>query len=607
VEAQLTDEQLKEAMRIALEEGDIESADEIGNTLLDREDSAPVEQAPTAKKREPMGILTSPTKFTEGLAEGYKKGIPAAAELALSGITAGALELGSGIAGLTAYALSGGDMDYAADRTRKWQEKMYQPRGEDAQTIIETIAPPLSRADTKITNFAEQKAGGDPLKATAIKTMIYGGADALAAIFPLAKPIKDVAKLKGLQRQIMQDARRLGINLDADDFTNDVIRASKEFGSTQRGAASEEYVQALRRAEYLARLKKNSKYLEAYNTDLKVNTSMMRNLGKELVDENNPDSLAFKYDLTGKDMKRVRETLNSMKHGYFSGKNKIALFKRVESFRQQLRKKINSAKSSEKAALIQIKAALDDRLNVEFNKAMMNQGDSALTGSPESFNVFNEARQLAKEHAWFNDNKVISDLIRQDTTAEQFSTWLIGASSSGAKKQAGAVVKKIKQLLGDDHPAIEAIRTDFTYELMAPLFKEKPNFQQFINNYDLMLRNNHSLVKELGLLDTDITTLEKFAKTARYLPEGGNFYSIEELTKAFSQIAVGHGVAKGAARVKFMTKVLKLLTGQSALTEKEILRSLTNSYLDEPIILSNSPAAAGVMAAATVSGIVDEN
>jgi hypothetical protein len=56
-----------------------------------------------------------------------------------------------------------------------------------------------------------------------------------------------------------------------------------------------------------------------------------------------------------------------------------------------------------------------------------------------------------------------------------------------------------------------------------------------------------------------------------------------------------------------MTKVLKLLTGQSALTEKEILRSLTNSYLDEPIILSNSPAAAGGMAAATVSGIVDEN
>lgn len=554
----------------------------------------------------PSGMLASPTRFTEGMAEGFKRGIVGAADLALTGITAGAAEIASGYAGLIALGLSGGDVDYAAERVRKWQDALTRDlKSDDAKEIIQKIAPTMSKADTAITNFAEEKSNGNPAAATAIKTLIYGGLDIAGAIIPLARPLKDISKIKLAQQKIIRDAKRLGININLEDFADDVVRVAGEIGSSERGAMAGEYVQALRNAEYMARLKKNSKYLEAMDADLNVETTFMRDLQTELLDPNNSNSLLFKYDLD--DMPKVVNALNKMDKGFFSAKNVTAEFKRVEGFRKQLNAKIKSAKGSEKVALIDMKNTLDAKITTEFNNAMLKNGQSALSGDPIALETWLDARKLAQQHAWFNENRVISDLIKKGATGEQVSTWVIGASASGGKKQAAMVINKIKDLLGENHPAIDAIRQDFIYEVMKPLLQNDPNLKTFLNRYSVMMRENHSVVDALGIRKSDAEVIRKFATVAQHLPKSGQFYSLREVIQAFSQVAVGHEVAQGAARVKLSTRILNMLGGVDQITEGEILRALDNVYLNEPIIPSNSAVAAGVTAAAAISGSMDEN
>lgn len=580
---------------------------EIVNKASDPEEGAVTTVTKVTEEEPDTSLAGFVRRNSQDRIDNLNMGVIGAIDLAATGVISGGAEIASGMAGLVALALNKGDVDYSVERINKWQEFLSAgPFTESGQRLIEKVAPPLSRADAAITDFAEEKSGGSPVVATAIKTLIYTGLDVAAAAAPLAKPIKDISKIRSVQRQIMRDANRLGINIKLEDFTDDVLRAAGEIGSSQRGQMAEEYVKALRNAEYVARLKKNSKYMEAGQTNLNVETSMVRKLKRKLLDPNDQGSLVFNYDLTGKEMLPVREALDLMDKNYFSPDKIATNYKRVEGFRKQLNRKISSANGEAKSALIKIKNTLDDQLTIEFNNAMIQNGRSALSGDTAALQAWVDARKLNQEWAWFKETKVIADLISKEATPEQVSTWVIGTTVSGGKKQAGMVINKIKELLGDGHPAIDAIRQDFTYELMSPLLQNEPNLRQFVKNYDTMMRNNHTVVDALGITKSDAETLRKFAQVAQHLPPEGQFYTVRELIRAFSQIAVGHEVAQGAARVKFSTKVLNALAGQDAVTKTEILRALDNVYLGEAIIPSDTAVAAGVMTGAAISGTMDE-
>ncbi|MHC4266812.1 MAG: hypothetical protein ACYSUK_12915, partial [Planctomycetota bacterium] len=498
-------------------------------------------------------------------------------------------EIVSGYAGLISLALTG-DFDYAAERTEAWQRAlMGGPYSEGGKSVIEAVTPALSKADASVTNWSEDKAGGNPELATAIKTGIWGAADIIAAAIPGAKTLLSSRKLIKLRKQVIKEADRLGIKLKMSDFRDEVANAARTVGSESPGEASVEYIAALRAAERRAAQNKKSKYRAARETDLYIETAPIRNLGDDIarrLDEGG-------FDLDAEDMRVVRRSLddfNNTSLGLGRGQNMAVHFSKVEKLRKRINRRINGAEGPAKASLIQIKRGLDDYLTEQFNISAMDAGgrirQSALSGDIKGFTAYKAARRSAAEHGWFSENKVIADMIKKDTTPEQVSQWLFGASALGAKKEAGMVVKKLKQLLGEDHPSINAIRADFVYHLVEPLFKETPNFRVFQNTLDAVSRKNKTLFNELGLAEADVKILADYAKVARHIPESGHLYSFEEVIQTVARLTVGHSVAKGAARVTFATKMMNYVAGADvgeAMTKKAFLDAVVNVRYGEPI------------------------
>ena len=549
-------------------------------------------------------------------------------DIALMGAQAGAAEILSGYGGLIALAYTG-DNDYAKNRVDAWQGFLSRgPWSEGGEKILEALAPPLSKAEMAITDFAEKRSKDDegnidPEVATAIKTGILGSIDLVAAVVPGGKAILANAKLFAMRKSIVAEARRLGIDMHLDHFADDVADAAKMIGSESAGEAATEYVTAIRNAEYLARLKKNSLYMQGLDEKLFVSTSPVRKMGAELARDLDQD-----FDLTlPKDggqvgmnlVMRSLDDMHSRRLGFGSGQTLAVHFNQFERLRKRLNWRIrdtakNPKAASANAALTRIKNTMDDWMTAEFNKAAMANGQAmtsgnALSGDVQGFTTYLEARKAATEHAWFNETKVIADLIKKDASVDQAAQWLIGASAMG-KRGGAAVVERLNTVLGKDSAAMSALREDFIFNLTEPILKPSPthaDYTRFINNYERVLKKNKPLADALGLQQSDVAILADYALVARQLPESGHFYSAREVVSTIARLGVGHGVAKGAARVTFATKVLNYMGRIDKVTEKQITGAVIDSRFDQPLVPKGTPVYTALMAGAALTGLNEDD
>jgi hypothetical protein len=542
------------------------------------------------------------------------------ADVALSGVAAGVGEVLSGFGGLMALALSG-DPDYAKKRVESWQNVFnIGPYSEGGEHILNKIAPSMSKADMAVNDFAEEKATDeegniDPLIASFIKAGIWTSLDIAAAVVPGGKALKGNFNLYKMRKQVIAEANRLGIDIHLDSFADDLADAAKMIGSESAGEAAMEYVTALRNAEYRAMVKKNSLYAAALDEKLFVSPSPIRKMGVELTRE-----LDELYDLDGPQhgMAMVRRSLDDMhsrKLGFGSGQNLAVHFNQFEKLRKRVNSRITDTSGNKKfasanSALIRIKNRMDDWMTTEFNKAMIENGKvisegGVLSGDAAGFQAYLDARKANVEFEWFNETKIIADMIKKDASVDQVAQWLVGAASTG-KRGATTVVNKMKKLLGEDHPAIAAVREDFVFNITYPLLKHPPNFLQFMDNYDRVLRKNKPLSDALGLQSSDVAILADYALVASKLPPSGKFYSGRELVQTIARLGVGHGVAKGAARVTFTTKVLNAVGRIDAVTEKQITAAMVDARFGQPFIPKGTPIYAAIVAGAALSGTADK-
>lgn len=583
--------------------------------IVDQVDSETTEDLPT-KIEHPL--------YGKGAVAGQFDKMLGVADIVATSTPMGIGQVLSGFHGLAALFLTGGDVDYAVDRVKKVQDFWsVAPMTESGEDLLSAIAPKLSEADTKIDRYAEEKATFvgedgqeylDPEVATAIKTAIWGSVDIITAAIPGAKGFFNNLKINRFRKVIIKDAKRLGIDIHLDHFANDVAKAAKLIGSESAGEAATAYVTALRNAEYLARVKKNSLYLQGLNENLFVSTSPVRRMGVELAKELHQKG----FDLDIPEMMNVRRSLDDMHSrplGFGSGQNLAVHFNKFELLRKRINRRIRAAKRAtdrgqEHSALVVIRDKMDDWMISEFNNAAMDNGKiiasgNALSGDAGGFNTYMSARQATVEHAWFNSNKVIADLVKKDASVDQVAQWLIGSTAMG-KKGSATIINQMNLLLGPDSEAMAALRADFIFNLTEPLLRTKPDFTHFARNYDMVLKKNKPLADALGLQESDVAILAAYAKTASLLPESGTFYSPREVTSTISRLAVGHSVAKGAARVTFMTKVLNAITAIDKVTPSQIADAVGTARFDTSMIASKNPIRAGIIAAGAVSGLADD-
>jgi hypothetical protein len=479
------------------------------------------------------------------------------AELGLSILTGSLAEPVSGIAGILALAGSGGDADLAAEWVAEVGDTMtFTPRTKRGKDTAAAIAAPLMKLEEKIDDMSVKGARGNPYAAATIKTILLGAPELVSGALGGIRRAKVVGKLDKAQK--FADAH--GINTEPTAIKSSLVDAVERMTPDEFAANQQSLRTQLVDAEAAQKTAVTRKFDEAKTSDAYVNATSIedfsRGLRDHLIDEG--------FDL--ETMKGVRNTLNEMDNirtrkpgrgardniGEFgAGVGRTLQPGRVVDVQlndlQLIRKRINrrfTREGESNAALSLMKNKLDDFLDTQFK-------NDAIRGDADAITRWKDAREAFIDYKKnFSEDRFIRKMVEEDATPEQYRRWLVGSSAMAARPQVAATVRKLKGILGENSPQMDAIRMDLLHDVARPIFEGrggKPNFKGFVSNYDKVIQRNPSLVRELGLDSSELQTLRDFAQAADRV-QARRPFGLDPST-VVARYFFGHKIARAAVRV----------------------------------------------------------
>ena len=480
----------------------------------------------------------------------------------------------------------------------------WSDRGED---LLEQIAVPLMKLEEGATDVSGYLSGPifgmpeSPAAATAIKTELLG-------MLELALPAKGSIKAMKVGRQLRKRvaemrtlAEELGIDMSQSDLASSIVELAQRMTPKQR-AEHMPYLQAeLKKAAEATKTRRNNLYEEARASrtfiDADSATELSGGIRQRLLDEG--------FDIN--DMPKVQKRLQELGEMQLDETGRRINLKEFDNVRKRLNKN-RSADVSENLALDTINKSMGKWLDAEFDKIAINQG-SAISGETAGVAAWKDARAASRDwHKRFQEDKVIANMIAKEATAETMSQWLVGATAMGARKEAGATIGRMKNILGENHPAIRGIRQDFLFEVAAPLLHpDGPNFKTFVRNYELMVERNPTLVKALDLNAGDFKELHDLARLQKTLPkdEAGLRDIMKRVTTITSRLAVGHEIAKAGVKVNLFRDFLNYTLQLDRISQKQMFYELAGLKYGEVMLPQGRPLAAQFIAGAALTEIAD--
>lgn len=534
---------------------------------------------------------------TASIAADIGKDAVALGELGLTVATAGIGEILGGFSAATGMLL-GKRPDEAAEHIEWLSDAMtFQPKTSRGKMLLEDVAAPLAAIEQGASDIAWNLSMGNPTAAAFIKSALVGAPELLLPSKGSVNAVRTQRTLARKAKEIEAIADDLGVRVDSENMGADIVEAANRMTPSERAANAPALREAMLEASNAAKARKDALYESARQTDTWVETRAVSDLSADI----RTSLIDRGYDL--EEMPIVRKRLADLETTGPDGT--IANLSEFE----KVRKRVNanrSASPSENSALNQLKRQMDGFLDNEFNKIAIGEG-SAIGGDMAGVQAWKSAREA---HAtWkrnFSEDKAIAQLIKMEATPEQYRQWLMGASALNARKEAASTIGRMRNVLGDNHPAIEGIRQDFLFEVAEPLLKAQPNFGQFVRNYDAIIRKNPSLVKELGLKGRDLDQLYTFAQVQSKIPPGKVQFAVTDLTRGLAQFFVGHNIAKASLRVNMARNITNMLIGTDRISKKQILAELAGARQGSEIAIPRaSPLAAQFIAGAALTGLPD--
>jgi hypothetical protein len=160
-----------------------------------------------------------------------------------------------------------------------------------------------------------------------------------------------------------------------------------------------------------------------------------------------------------------------------------------------------------------------------------------------------------------------------------------------ARPQAAALVNRMKDVLGENHPAMVVTRNAVLRDVLMPVLEDKANYARLVDNIDKLLLNNKSLVDSLDLPVAELRRLRRASHAAQYVvnmsPEK---FSAEYVTGVISSVAVGHSIARKGAMVRTARKLLNRWLGVGLMSRKEIAKHLLEGVFVVPIREFSNPS-----------------
>jgi hypothetical protein len=266
----------------------------------------------------------------------------------------------------------------------------------------------------------------------------------------------------------------------------------------------------------------------------------------------------------------------------------------------QFRQRINRNRApqndlTQNSALGIMKGEIDGMIDSMFDADM-------ISGDPAAVTRWRDANQAYRQYREdFTANKVIRRLSEQSATPEEVRNWILGAGKVGGKAQSGEVVRRLKDILGNDSPQVAAVRQDVLFDLLEPMLGESPNINQFAARYDQFMRNNNTLATELFPESLpEITALRRMAGAVDKAT-GPQFQM--ELDATLARALFGHALAKGQVRVGLARNVLNFMyrSATEPSRQRQIMGELLGYDPMMPVIPPSSLAIPSAIPAAIES------
>lgn len=358
--------------------------------------------------------------------------------------------------------------------------------------------------------------------------------------------VGDAVRFNPEAQQALREADALGIDLRGQPGAqvNQLQQAAGRMGAMERGHAMPAIAEGVRNARETERKAAGALFDQARQTRAYVSAESTVELRSRVA------HALGDFDLGAPGMSTLRRQLRHLDELADESVPFDRKLVALETWRRRMRAMTPKDGSPAEAATKRAIQVYDHWLDDMFNADMI-KGDATAI---EAWKTARAGWAMFKQR--FDADRVVRDLARKDTTPEQMARWLFNTSAVGAKAEAGATVRRLNDILGADSDAMKMLRAEVVMDLVEPLFRDVPDAQGFVHNYVKFVRDNPTLNSHLfpGETGTELRNLALFAREIGMRPGArvedlASKDAIGEVLKFFTRIGVGHGIAKGGARI----------------------------------------------------------
>tara|TARA_R110002072_G_scaffold210284_1_gene367903 strand:+ start:1258 stop:3516 length:2259 start_codon:yes stop_codon:yes gene_type:complete len=285
----------------------------------------------------------------------------------------------------------------------------------------------------------------------------------------------------------------------------------------------------------------------------------------------------------------------------------------LHNFRQKLNKDITKMRrgityesANELDALLGMKNHIDEFIDAQFEADLVSGNAEAITKWKKANSWYVDYKRK------FNSSDVVQTIIDRDLTPEQVKNLILGTGKVVGKAEAGASVRKLNDIFGNNSPQMEALRKEIIFNLSTPLLLEDMNVAAFIENVNTLKRNNPTLITELfqGEALKNLQNLQDLARAQLRVAERAG---VEKVSRARApslsrliaiNIAPGNQqLAKGAAAQQLVRSWFQPLTQkmQQAVGRPDVERQIMSEFygvdMNRPFMgLGNFPTVGAIQA-----------
>lgn len=500
---------------------------------------------------------------------------------------------GAGIFDLAAETVSGSDdpLTGAAETISKARDIFpdYNPQTEQGQMFMEAMAGPLQQ----YADFAEARGNlvlekqESPMAAT-VEQMTWEMAPGLVGLRNPAS-IKAPNAIRDLRQRSTDVSREtelaegIGVNLKdgIEQQGAQVIQSVQDLAAQTSKGGNLEGVQ---NAIMAARQKSKDQVRQLYDAAKEGEATFPSSAAKQFAS----DAIESVSDFDIADMPRLKARVQELESIANLPDNAALKLNALARFRRKINRKAPVNDVEQNAALGILKGQVDDFMQNLFDADM-------LSGDKMAISRWRTANQAYRQHAQtFNADRTIRNLAENQATPEQLTNWIFGSSSVGAKAQSGAVVQRIKDIVGENSPEFNALRQQVVYDVMEPLLKETPNFKQFVNKYNQFVSRNPTLAKEL--FPDSYDQLGRLKRQSEALLKTGGSKINFDLNQAAARALFGHGIAKAGLRVQIARNIIDLMRRTAEGSDKrKIMSELVGYDVGKPVIPVNTVTFTGLV------------